>query len=213
MTDSHIAPSPVPTRTALADLLEYETAMSSVPSRTCACCHQIFDLELPEGRCIGLRLQELSPIHPDALTPDAVHHPDHWIHTLLHPEEVQFGISEPSEQARISFFLGRLAMREILLRGPRDVNINSCILKDEHGRPQVPLGYLGSISHKRTVGVALVAADIPHATERPQKGVGVDIEQTFSRHRSIAKKVLTENEMNDLGKIPVRNHIFLSSTT
>lgn len=95
-------------------------------------------------------------------------------------------------------------MREILLRNPRHVNtMASSILKDEHGRPQVPKGYLGSISHKRTVGVALVAADVPHAMERPQKGIGVDIEQTFSRHRSIAKKVLTEHEMNSLGKLPV----------
>ena len=35
----------------------------------------------------------------------------------------------------------------------------------------------------------------------PTIGVGVDIEQSFSRRRNIAKKILTPNELEDLGKL------------
>lgn len=96
---------------------------------------------------------------------------------------------------------------------PSVSTLDQSILKDEHGRPQVPNGFIGSISHKQTTGVALVSTlpkDVTTSTSstdqsksksqsRPTVGVGVDIEQTFSRRRNIAKKILTPNELEDLG--------------
>ena len=117
---------------------------------------RLFDLQLPEGRCIGLLLSDVDPSHADALTPEGIAHAKHWIHDMLHPQEVSFGVAQPSHHARTSFFLGRLAMREAL-RLERHTSKSISILKDEHGRPTVPNGYLGSISHKGATGVALIA--------------------------------------------------------
>jgi len=117
---------------------------------------RLFDLQLPEGRCIGLVLSDVDPSHADALTPEGIAHAKHWIHDMLHPQEVSFGVAQPSHHARTSFILGRLAMREAL-RLERHTSKSISILKDEHGRPTVPNGYLGSISHKGATGVALIA--------------------------------------------------------
>ena len=84
------------------------------------------------------------------------------------------------------------------------------ILKDEHGRPTMPTGFLGSISHKRNTGVALVDVDNSSHSEDQERnkcklmrGIGVDIEQSCTRRAKIAKRVLTKREMEDLGKIEV----------
>ena len=157
---------------------------------------RLFDVQLPEGRCIGLRLSDA--VDPcQELTPEGVAHTEHWIHNMLHPQEVSFGVAQPSQHARTSFFLGRLAMREALRLHQHTANGMS-ILKDEHGRPTVPNGFLGSISHKGTTGVALVATT---QDERTITGIGIDIEQTFSGRRSIAPRVLTEREQRELGRI------------
>jgi phosphopantetheine--protein transferase-like protein len=151
----------------------------------------LFDLELPEGQCIGVRIDAQNSC--DELSNEAIASSNHWIHACLHPDEVKYAMSQPSEYTRETFLLGRLAMRQMLSQsGP--------ILKDDHGRPNVPMLYLGSISHKRsiangTTGVALLAPRVKDT------GVGVDIELAFSNRRSIAKRVLTENEINELGRI------------
>lgn len=190
----------------------------------------LFDLDIPEGKCVGLR------ISPDNYTSDSplsldLHHIKsnkfHWIRGMLHPDEVKFGIDLPSEPARLSFFMGRLAMRKALKLMKQKTNkddpnlimyteksnfttshpvvtsLDPPILKDEYGRPQVPLGFIGSISHKKTTGVALVNSvdGQDDGNYKPMVGIGVDIEQTFSKRRSIAKKVLTSNELKNLGNI------------
>jgi len=156
----------------------------------------LFDLELPEGRCLGLRIDASQQ---DALSAEAIASSSHWIHACLHPDEVQYAMAQPSEYTQQTFLLGRLAMRQVL-----DCDTAAAILKDDHGRPDVPLGYLGSISHKRsnddgTTGVALLSS----SPESAVMGVGVDIELALSRRRSIAKRVLTENEISELGRIEV----------
>jgi 4'-phosphopantetheinyl transferase N-terminal domain len=152
----------------------------------------LFDLELPEGRCVGLQIDNtLQPLEADALSSESISSPDHWIHAGLHPAEVAYGMSQPSDVARTTFFLGRLAMRQIL-------NVPCCILKDDHGRPTLPPEYLGSISHKRNTGVALICKTLDTST-----GIGVDIEKSASGRRSIAKRVLTERELDELGHIEV----------
>lgn len=173
-----------------------------------SCCDCLFDLRLPEGRCVGLQLQELPSDSPDALTPEAITgNNNHWIRALLHSEEVEYGVNQPSQFSQESFFLGRLAMREALGLGPRHAQTTDPILKDQHGRPNVPRGFMGSISHKQRTGVALVAVDLlnsENSGDKPRHGIGIDIEQITSQRSSIAKKVLTENEINQLGQIEVR---------
>ena len=160
----------------------------------------LFDLELPEGQCIGVRIDAQNS--SDELSNEAIASSNHWIHACLHPDEVKYAMSQPSEYTRETFLLGRLAMRQMLSQsGP--------ILKDDHGRPNVPMLYLGSISHKRsiangTTGVALLAPRVKDT------GVGVDIELAFSNRRSIAKRVLTENEINELGRIEVSSNLLHS---
>ena len=75
----------------------------------------------------------------------SMHTTDH-----LHPGGVL-----PSEQRLRIFLLGRLAIRQAL-PSVAELSLTSPISKDEHGRPQVPPGFLGSISHKDKTGVALV---------------------------------------------------------
>ena len=211
----------------------------------------IFTLDLPEGKCVGLRLstQYQESEIPTSLCPTQIQsNENHWIKQILHPEEVQYGMELPSEPARLTFFIGRLAMRTALtlasgchvngnndktdngndgqscndisiryedkkfvggfIQLPTVTSLDHSILKDEHGRPQVPKGFIGSISHKKTTGVALISSvpDEIHTSMEamaspPKIGIGVDIEQTFSRRKSIAKKILTKNELENLGKL------------
>jgi hypothetical protein len=83
-----------------------------------------------------------------------------------------------------------------------------CLLRDGHGRPHVPDGYLGSVSHKKNVAVALVACRDHHdssCADAVPRGIGVDLERARSRNKiSIAPKVLTPQEMQELGNVPVR---------
>ena len=206
------------TPTFAADFIPTTDSVSSTTTTIETCYDQLFDIRLPEGRCVGLQLHELSEDDPNGLTPQAILDPDHantntihhWLHSLLHPEEVAYGMDRSCSNARESFFLGRLAMRQALGFGPHHVQTTDAILKDEYGRPAVPTGFLGSISHKRGTGVALVAADDSVSTESntagsPRLGIGIDLEQICSQGKSsIARKVLTKREIEDLGRIEVR---------
>eukprot|EP00978_Attheya_sp_CCMP212_P034199 scaffold142250_cov48-Attheya_sp.AAC.2 len=189
---------------------------------------QMFCFDLPEGKCVGLRLVF------DEDSPDLEKNPHNWIRQLLHPKEITFGIDNYSiEHSRTSFYLGRLAMRAALKTASSStlMNVSSCskeeensqmnecivlpvvnreehyILRDQYGRPGLPQGYLGSISHKKNTGVALVACDderlisTDHSNDTPIKGIGVDIEQTFSKNKNIGKRILTERELEELGNI------------
>eukprot|EP00550_Attheya_septentrionalis_P006272 CAMPEP_0198295792 /NCGR_PEP_ID=MMETSP1449-20131203/29602_1 /TAXON_ID=420275 /ORGANISM="Attheya septentrionalis, Strain CCMP2084" /LENGTH=476 /DNA_ID=CAMNT_0043996201 /DNA_START=203 /DNA_END=1633 /DNA_ORIENTATION=+ len=186
---------------------------------------QMFCFDLPEGKCVGLRLVF------DEDSPDLEKNPHNWIRQLLHPKEITFGIDNYSiEHSRTSFYLGRLAMRAALKMPPSSMNVSACskeeensqmnecivlpvvnreehcILRDQYGRPGLPQGYLGSISHKKNTGVALVACDDERlistdSNDTPIKGIGVDIEQTFSKNKNIGKRILTERELKELGNI------------
>lgn len=188
----------------------------------------LFSLQVPEGRCVGLYLNipEKQAINPDKNFWLSILQSSSSTHTL-HPKEMEFGTSLPGKgetarSAQTSFFLGRLAIRaalEELIRennkkNDYDVTQNNLvldqdksILKDEHGRPTMPTGFLGSISHKHNTGVALVDVDCTHEENiqgKPRKqrrGIGVDIEQSITKRISVAKRVLTKNEIKELGKI------------
>lgn len=149
------------------------------------------DVQLPEGRCVGVYVAELPGNKGAFATPESLAAtPDHWMHAAYHPRELAFGM-ELSDSVASSFWLGRLAMR-IALEFP-----DYPILKDSYGRPQLGGKVCGSISHKGTSGIALVSNTTLVA------GVGVDLEFTSRPgKRSIAPRVLTEREQEVLGSIP-----------
>lgn len=194
----------------------------------------VFSYDLPEGKCVGLRLvpQTYSVNKSASLDPKEIQsNENHWIKQTLHADEVQYGIDLPTEQARMTFYVGRLAIRTALslaCQEKKESNagkLSGCvsndqqskllrcvsslgsvsssglsILKDHYGRPQVPTGFIGSISHKGNLGVALVSSSSDGSLP-PTRGIGVDIEQTFTRRKDIAKRVLTEREIKNLGNM------------
>lgn len=203
--------------------LDTETAIASDQYET------VFCLDIPEGKCVCVEMKnpyEAPTVSTSLDSAQIESNEKHWIKQILHCEEVQYGKEMPSDPNRMSFFMGRIAMRAALaIVGKNDINVDNreydevnkssiklpsvakmdqSILKDEHGRPQVPIGFLGSISHKKNYGVALVT-EINTVIEEdgtvapPNVGIGVDIERPFNRGRSIARKILTPNEIADLG--------------
>lgn len=149
----------------------------------------LFNLDLPEGRCVGVQLNDGDD---EEYCLENWTDSSHWVHECLHPDEVEFG-QQQKRAVRKSFLLGRVAMRASI----QGSHYHAC-LKDRHGRPILPEGFSGSISHKGNVGVALSAPSIPFTS------IGVDIERRASNRRSIARKVLTEREIQELGQLEVR---------
>jgi phosphopantetheine--protein transferase-like protein len=168
--------------------------------------NNLFDFQLPQGRCVGL---ELPPeMENEAL--EGWSDSKHWVHSFLHHEEVLY-VQEKSRPVRKSFLLGRLALRDALNDGftqrpNRDKQ--QPYLKDMHGRPILPSSHMGSISHKGNIGVAIVAPSCPHTA------IGVDIERIEFKptRRNIAPKILTETEiqsLGNLGNMPLEHEILL----
>ena len=145
------------------------------------------DIELPEGRCVGVSFSDL----PSTTVATSLgENKDHWMHSVYHPKELAYGL-QLSDVSATSFWLGRLAMR-IALEFP-----DYPILKDSFGRPQLDGRSCGSISHKGGCGVALISNNTLATS------VGVDLEFTSRPgKRSIAPRVLTPNERETLGSIP-----------
>ena len=164
-------------------------------------CKLVFDLQLPEGRCLGFSVKDLSASHPDSLAWEQISgNEDHWIRSWLHPDEVSYGLNEVVSTSSLSptssFWVGRLAMRAAL--GFPDYPV----VRDTFGRPSLPRSIRGSISHKQGVGVALVQ-DVAPCSDKTTSGIGVDLEFTSRpRKRSIAKRVLTKQELGELGRLP-----------
>ena len=159
---------------------------------------------------------------------DIIANPLHWARKILHPREVAHARSIQSDATRNTFVLGRLAMREGLCESVVKRSISSeshddgkyvpyliCsknqlilplakpILKDEHGRPDIPDGFIGSISHKQSTGIALVAKHDIKAG--PRTSIGIDIERCDRGSSRIAKRILTPLERSELGQLEVSN--------
>jgi phosphopantetheine--protein transferase-like protein len=202
--------------------------------------HCLFDRQVPEGRCVGLQLVPVPDPHPHSIVRSNAlfSTAKHWLYDFLHPEEIQYGLQLHHENHRQSFWIGRLAIRHALQQQPLSSTaafdaslplsfytsqpnsgdtanggnnmIRNSILKDMYGRPQLPEGILGSISHKGPTGVALVRrmdgaghaaledVSVPHPM-----GIGVDLEDVTNAHqrRNVARKVLTPEETTQLGTL------------
>jgi enterobactin synthetase component D len=130
----------------------------------------LFDLELPHGRCVGLSVAA-GPLDEGALRPEEIAMAAGW-----------------SEARRRSFVAGRTALRMALDRAGIDA---PAILADDRGAPRLPAGVAGSISHKESVAVALVA-------QETVARIGVDVEPDEPIRVDIARRVLTPEELVEI---------------
>lgn len=91
---------------------------------------------------------------------------------------------------RHNFISGRVAMHQLIAS-------DTPVLSDDRGAPILPAGFTGSISHKRTRAVAIVApADLGV--------VGIDIEHAAAPRGDIGRRILTEREPTVTGKLLTR---------
>jgi len=101
-------------------------------------------------------------------------------------------VDEKHPRRQRTFLGGRAALRRALLA--RGAHTGS-ILVDARGAPAVAAPFLGSISHKDTVAIALASA-------RESGGaiaIGVDVEHDRARDTDISRAVLTDRERTALG--------------
>ena len=93
---------------------------------------------------------------------------------------------------QVQFTGGRIALRraceQLGLRPPP-------LLTDDRGAPRLPSGVAGSVSHKRDLAVAMVAADRDGT-------VGVDLEDYGPPRPSIASHVLRPEELAAIAALP-----------
>jgi len=111
----------------------------------------------------------------------------------LHPKERALALDR-SGYGQVEFVGGRLAMAHALrmLGGPKVP-----ITKTERGAPRLPNGWVGSVTHKRALAVAIASRD------RGQT-VGLDLEAHAPVRSGILKRVLTEDELAALDQSPDR---------
>jgi 4'-phosphopantetheinyl transferase EntD len=117
-----------------------------------------FELDLPEGKCVGLELKynAIDAISSQKNETEYMSNLYTIFSAILHPDELNLGQTQyTSSHTRTSFYLGRLATRYALSQ--LGIDAPNPILKDKYGRPVLPLQVRGSISHKGPIGVALVS--------------------------------------------------------
>jgi|GEM_PF-1073326 len=111
----------------------------------------------------------------------------------LHLDEIALA-ETMSALRRETFLAGRLALRSASRATIPSLELPA-LLTDHRGAPQLPIGVLGSISHKRTRAVAAAIAGT-------RGHVGIDLEgraRVADLDRpSIAKRILTVRELDDI---------------
>jgi enterobactin synthetase component D len=131
-----------------------------------------FLLELPLGICVGVSL----PTDGAFALPEA-----------LHPVEAAFARALP-EARRAGWLGGRVALRAALAAVA--VEAPGPMLSTPRGAPILPPGAVGSVSHKRTIAVAMVAREA-----EPRATIGIDVEDLRPLRVDVASRVLTPEEL------------------
>jgi 4'-phosphopantetheinyl transferase EntD len=132
-----------------------------------------FQRDLADGVCVGVSLPQAAGF---ALPAD------------LHPEEAAFVHAAPGPR-RASFIGGRVALRAAIA-ALGDGAPPAAILSTARGAPALPPGYVGSISHKRELAVAIAA----RAEPTPRTTVGIDVEIPRAFRADVTGRVLTADE-------------------
>ena len=96
----------------------------------------LFRVDLPHGRCVGVRV-------PSILDPADV---------IILPDEEQSFLGSLSLVRKSTWLAGRIALHAAL----HDLGLDrGAVLATSRGAPELPDGVTASISHKRTLAVAL----------------------------------------------------------
>jgi len=111
----------------------------------------LFRLDLPHGLCVGVHV-------PNAIEPGALR---------ILPEEEQAFLGNLSPARKPTWLAGRIALHTALQELGLD---KGAVLATTRGAPNVPDDVAASISHKRTLAVALAAPKVRGLS------LGVDIE-------------------------------------
>ena len=138
----------------------------------------LFRRELPAGVCVAVSL-------PDG---DGFALP-----AGLHPGEAAFVHGSPAAR-RVTFIGGRVALRLAIEALAGKDQARAAILSTPRGAPAMPPGFVGSVSHKRELAVAIVA----RAEPTPRTTVGIDVEIPRPLRTDIAARVLTPDERAEL---------------
>jgi enterobactin synthetase component D len=149
----------------------------------------LFRIDLPHGRCVGARV------------PTTIDQGD----LCGLPEEERAFLGNLSQARKSTWLAGRIALHAAL----QDLGLDggAPVLVTTRGAPELPEGVTASISHKRTLAVALAA---------PKSGglsLGVDIEPVpalpasfgepgWNSHPDISSRVMTPEELALLATIP-----------
>ncbi|MFT3775660.1 MAG: 4'-phosphopantetheinyl transferase superfamily protein [Minicystis sp.] len=109
----------------------------------------------------------------------------------LLPEEHAFAAGL-APLRRGTWVAGRLALAAALAEvgAPRIP-----LLATPRGAPAVPPGFVGSVSHKRNVAIAVAAPDTG-------AGLGADIEELLPSKHDISRRILTPAELEALDALP-----------
>ena len=147
-----------------------------------------FGVDLPHGRCVGVRVPGATEVVD--LSP------------LVRAERDFLGTLAPAR--RPTWLAGRIALRTAL----RDLGLEAGpILSTQRGAPELPSIVTGSISHKRTLAVALAAR------RHDGLSLGVDIEPipmvpalptelVWDNRPDISSRVMTPDELTVLATVP-----------
>ena len=116
----------------------------------------------------------------------------------LHPDEAAHARGLPAAR-RASWVGGRVALRAAL--GALGAHSFGAILATARGAPALPGGFVGSISHKRELAVALAA----RAEGASPATLGIDVELPHRFRHDITRHLLTPGEraaLSDLADAP-----------
>jgi enterobactin synthetase component D len=148
----------------------------------------VFRVDLPHGRCVGVRV------------PSAIEQGD----ACALPEEECAFLGALAPARKPTWLAGRVALHAAL----RDIGLDrGAVLATTRGAPELPAGVTASISHKRTLAVALAAP----ATEGLSLGVDIEplpmlpvslTEPAWDKRPDISSRVMTADEMALLATIP-----------
>jgi enterobactin synthetase component D len=137
----------------------------------------LFDLELEHGRCVGLRIERGAPL-------------------ALHEDERAHVRTLTSTRAA-TWMAGRAALHVALERlGEK----TGALLATPRGAPELPTHLVGSISHKETVAVGLVARARGDA-------IGVDVEIDRAPRGDIGRMVLRDEERAEIEALPPEERV------
>jgi 4'-phosphopantetheinyl transferase EntD len=140
-----------------------------------------FSRDLPFGRCAAV-----------TLPPDGVRDEDL---AALHPEEAAHARGLGAAR-RVTWVGGRIALRSAL----RDLGVGpalGAIGATRRGAPELGPGLVGSVSHKESIAVALVARSAGAVGDpaAPAATLGIDVEIARAPRADIARRVLTPDEL------------------